>query len=243
MGGKWKEWKVLSSLICSKWNGRLGWNIAALWRDLAIDHRNVVMIFAFLSSDSESVWLQSGAVNVFVSCNSPGIRFHYICLLSCSFAHTETNKAFGTEKPTKFAFECSVPFLYLSHLLNCRTLAACLCVPKFFPSGITEDDFFHIFACGSAAWLYNTAKHHSKFWWTILCLKTFIMEKKKTIKNNCGKVSERTLRWFGIIEQRIKSCKQSPVYWGQAVYGLWPYPFLIFSWFNKKFLRQVRHSS
>lgn len=57
MGGKRKEWKVLSSLICFKWDGRLGWNTAELGRDLAIDHRNVVMIFSFLNSDSESGWL------------------------------------------------------------------------------------------------------------------------------------------------------------------------------------------
>lgn len=78
--------------------------------------------------------------------------------------HRHRCKALGSKKPIKFALEYSVPFLYLIHLLNCRTLTAGLCIPKFFLSDITAESFFHILACGSAEWFYNTAKHHSAFW-------------------------------------------------------------------------------
>lgn len=95
-------------------------------------------------------------------------------------AHTHT-RHWEVKKQHNLPLNSVYPFLYPIHLLNSRTLTACLPVPKFFLSGITEEGFFHIFACGSAAWLYNTAKHHSKFLWTVLYFKTFVME-KRTIK-------------------------------------------------------------
>lgn len=133
-----------------------------------------------------------------------------------------------------------MPFLYLSHLLNCRTLTACLCVPKFFLSGITEDGFFHILPVGLQCGCITQQNIIQNFC-ERLCVSRLLLWKKGTLKIT-GKVRERTLQWFGIPEQTIKSSKQSPDCWGEAVSGLWPYPFLIFSWLSKMFLRQVRYS-
>lgn len=91
------------------------------------------------------------------------------------------------------------------NLEDSRLGCECFChiflnIPKFFLSGITAESFFHIFACQSAAWLYNTAKHHSTFF----CISRLLLWIKGILKrSSCGKVKKKTLQWFGIPEQRI----------------------------------------